>query len=181
MICDCVFGLESNAFLENSEFLDGANKMFETKILDFPHKSIMTVFPFLEKMFPYRLFAEKDTNWFTEFTKFAIETRKSNGIIRDDCLNYLINLQEKKGLSTVDVAAIAFVLFIDGFETSSTILANVLYQLAQNEKCQQKLRDELNNFEAISFDNLDQMQYLDNVLNGMSIKRFTFKYLTSNV
>lgn len=144
-----------------------ANKIFETTLLDYPRKLLMSLFPFVDKIFPNRLFAKKDTAGFIELTTYAIETRKSSGSQRDDFLNYLINLQEKKNLNTVDVAALAFVLFIDGFETTSTILANVLYQLAENKECQQKLRNELNNFESLNFDDLIQMPYLDNVLNGV--------------
>lgn len=166
VICNSLFGLEPNTFSESSEFLDGANALFKSGPLDYLYKTIFTLFGFLTHLFPFRFFPKKPTNWFIEFTKYALETRKSHNIQRDDFLDYLIKLQEKKSLELIDVAAHAFTLFLDSFETSSIILAHVLYQLAQNEDCQQKLRNEINKFGTLNLDELTEMPYLDNIFNG---------------
>lgn len=126
----------------------------------------MAVFPFLNKIHPYKLISNKTTAWFIELTKYAIEARKANNVQRDDSLDYLIKLQEKKGLGIVDVAAHAFTIFLDGFDTTSTVLAHALYYLAQSEECQQKLRKELNQCEEMTFDVINELPYLENVLNG---------------
>lgn len=127
----------------------------------------MTVFPFLNKIYPYKLFSKKHTAWFIDLTGYAIKARKANNVQRDDSLDFLIKLQEKKNLDIVDVAAHAFTIFLDGFDTTSTVLAHALYYLAMNEESQDKLRNELNKCEEMNFDDLDELPYLENVLNGM--------------
>lgn len=127
---------------------------------------LASVFPLLNNILPYNIFGKRYMNWFIEYMTYAIRMRKSNGIQRDDCLDYLIQLQESKNLGLVNVAALGFVIFLDGFETSGSVLANALYRLAKNTKCQEKLRDELKGSDTWTADELNQMQYLDNVFNG---------------
>lgn len=146
--------------------MEEANRLFEAGPIDFVYLMLLAAFPFVDYVLPRRVFPKKSSEWFIQLCKYAMETRKSNNIQQDDCLDYLIKLQDKKNLKPIEVTAHAYTIFLDGFETSSTILAHVLYQLAINEDCQRKLRNELNKYE-LNFENLNQIQYLDNVLNGL--------------
>ena len=71
----------------------------------------------------------------------------------------------------VEAAAQAFVFFVAGFETSSSVVTHCLYELALNPEVQQKLHEEIDehmekhgslNYEALS----GQMEYLDMVFLG---------------
>lgn len=65
-----------------------------------------------------------------------------------------------------------------GFETSSTTMTLALYELAYRNDIQDKLRKEIveiakkHNGE-ITYDAINEMSYLDNVING-STERFFF-------
>jgi len=73
------------------------------------------------------------------------------------------------------MASQAYVFFIAGFETSSTTISNALYELALNQKIQEKLREEIDEVyvkygEDITYDNIEKLNYLDNVFKGMTFK-----------
>lgn len=73
------------------------------------------------------------------------------------------------------ITAQAFVFFAAGFETSSTTLSNVMYELAMNHTIQMKLRQEIEEVleltdGKITYDCLKEMKYLDAVFQGTYIR-----------
>lgn len=108
------------------------------------------------------------TEFFTNLTDKAIHLRRTNANKkRDDYLNFLLQLQERKNLHLDDMAAHTITFFLDGYETSSIVLSHALYQLAKNPKYQQLLRDEIKSYNGlINYETVIDMQYLDQVLNG---------------
>jgi cytochrome P450 family 6 len=71
------------------------------------------------------------------------------------------------------LASQAFIFFLAGFETSSTTLSFCLYELAVNPDIQIKLRDEidatLHKFGGITYDAVQSMRYLSQVIDGKII------------
>lgn len=159
-----MYGLDAEAFDEKPEFVEKSLKMFEPLS---PYRLIVwSIFPILKKIFPNRFISKEFSDWFIAMYQQAVDLRAKNKVARDDYLNYLLELQKRKNQLNVLTVAHAFTFFIDGFETTSYMLGNAINQLAKNENCQQKLRDEVNKLEYISFDDLHQMPYLDAFLNG---------------
>lgn len=69
------------------------------------------------------------------------------------------------------LTAQAFVFFLAGFETSSTVTSQALYELALNQHVQDKLREEINeeyrkNGSSLIYENIKKMSYLDKVFKG---------------
>lgn len=68
------------------------------------------------------------------------------------------------------IASQAFVFFVAGFETSSSTISHALYELAQNQEIQDKLREEIREvYEKhgeLTYDVIKNMKYLDKVLKG---------------
>ena len=65
------------------------------------------------------------------------------------------------------IVATAILLLVAGSDTTGITLAFACYQLAKNSKIQEKLRDEINNINSsdnLTYDNLQQMFYLDQVI-----------------
>lgn len=96
----------------------------------------------------------------------AAQLRKENNVLRDDYLNFLIELQDKKNTPQDLIHAYAFTLFLDGFETTSYMLGKAINYLAENKEAQEKLRAEIKSYDSITFEELHQMPYLDAVFNG---------------
>ena len=76
------------------------------------------------------------------------------------------------------LTAQAFVFFIAGFETSSTTMSNVLYELALHPEVQDKLRQEIREHYAknngeLKYEQVKDMTYLDLVFRGAYV---TFKW-----
>lgn len=108
--------------------------------------------------------------FFTQLTNDAIKLRESSGVERDDYLGYLLQLQKKKNLAPVEVAAHTLTFFLDGYETSSVVISHCLYELASNEEYQKRLRAEINEsiqkYGSVTYDSIGEMKYLDQVFHG---------------
>lgn len=113
---------------------------------------------------------KKIENFFTKLMNDAIKLRIDSKVERDDYLNYLLELQKKKSLQPIDMAAHTLTFFVDGYETSSGVISHVLHHLARNSTIQKTLRTEINESAAknggITFDGINEMEYLDQVVHG---------------
>lgn len=95
----------------------------------------------------------------------AIRLRKERNIQRDDFLNYLLELDKKKSMKEIEMAAHTMSFFLDGFETSSNVISLTLYELAKNQRVQEKLRKEVTEVGDVTFDSVKNLPYLDQVLH----------------
>ena len=82
------------------------------------------------------------------------------------------------------IAAQAFVFFIAGFETSSTTMTFCLYEMACNPDIQSRLREEidavLSKYDGkITYEAINEIDYLDKVINGEYSNFFFEKYVYS--
>lgn len=69
------------------------------------------------------------------------------------------------------LAAQCFVFFVAGFESSTSIISNCLYELALNQDIQQRVRDEIDlvtkRYEGIvTYQSFQEMPYLQQVISG---------------
>jgi cytochrome P450 family 6 len=76
-----------------------------------------------------------------------------------------------------DIAAQALTFFTDGYETSSSALAVLFYDLACNPDVQKRLREEVDSVTAqhngqLDLDIIQAMEYLDMVVQGNIKFRF---------
>lgn len=166
-----MYGLDAKAFDNDSDFLHHSLRMFHNVPLI---RSILwKIFPILEKILPNQSVATEFNDWFVRLYRMAVELRQKNSIKSDDFLNFLMELQKKKNLQTTSSAANAFIFFLDGFETTSYMLGCAINELAKSKVCQQKLRSEVRSFKSKGFDDLNQMPYLDAVVNGKYRRQIT--------
>lgn len=82
------------------------------------------------------------------------------------------------------LAAQAFIFFAAGYETSSTTMTNAFYELALNQKIQNRLREEIDQeylkHNNLTYDNIKEMDYLDKVIRGtLWPKKFVFQKIES--
>lgn len=167
IVFNFVFGLDAKVFETNSESLEHACSMLYCA----PHQAIRSFmyaqFPWVRKMLPEPFTNPEFTVWFKSLLDHAIQMRRSANIKRDDYLNFLIELRDKKNTPMEMIYSHAYTYFLDGFETTSHTLGNAINNLAESRECQQRLRTEVNNYvQPITFDDLHQMTYLDAVVNG---------------
>ncbi|XP_012060475.1 PREDICTED: cytochrome P450 6A1-like [Atta cephalotes] len=176
VIGNCVFGIEMNALSdENSEFRKMGREAFNPSWLNILRIRIRQIFPwFYNILFGYFLPQTNVTKFFTRVIVENMDYRETNNINRNDFIDILRELRNHPdkldGIDPTDslIASQAFVFFLAGFETSSTTISNVLYELALNPEIQDKLREEIDEVYAkhggnLIYDNIKKMNYLDMV------------------
>jgi len=130
---------------------------------------LIQTFPFIQKIYRMPFVSKRVESFFVQLMADAIKLREEQKIERDDYLNYLLQLRKKKNLPDIDMVAHTITFFLDGFETSSIVIAHMLYYLAANKSIQDRLRKEINDNVGengrIDIDALSEMEYLDQVFH----------------
>ncbi|KAK9874654.1 hypothetical protein WA026_005477 [Henosepilachna vigintioctopunctata] len=152
--------------------------------------------PNITKFLGVPLFGAKARNFFVNIVKDTIKLREEKNFKRPDMLGLLIEArkgqqnedntdevkdnsfaateehlsgnQGARDLSDMDIASQVFVFFLAGFETLSTAMCFMAYELAANPEVQKKLIDEIDRNKPDtwppSFDTLASMPYIDMVV-----------------
>jgi hypothetical protein len=106
------------------------SKLFGTpSLLRNAYFILVTIIPAFSKIYKMPLVPKVAEDFFTGLMKDAMDHRKNNKTNRVDYLEYLMRLQQEKGLSNLDLAAHSMTFFFDGFETSSIFISNVLFEV----------------------------------------------------
>ncbi|XP_012226609.1 cytochrome P450 6j1-like [Linepithema humile] len=169
------FGVDGYCFNEEKENLSfqkiGAvilEPNLRTKI------ATMLIFlvPSLNKIFKISFVPKHVDNFFRTLVAELMEQRRKDAIPRNDFLHLMTELEKQDGIKfdveLLTAQALSFVL--DGYETSSTVMSLVGYQLAVHQEIQKKLREEVMSVfkkydGEITYEGLKEMTYMDQVLN----------------
>ncbi|XP_043597838.1 probable cytochrome P450 6a14 [Bombus pyrosoma] len=200
VIGSCAFGISTNALEdENSEFRRMGKQIFAPNLKQTIRELCRRFVPSLFKVVGYFLRTTEMNNFFINLVRDTMEYKKTNNITRPDFIYLLMQLKEHpekmEDVELTDslIAAQAFVFFIAGFETSSTTIAHALYELAQNQEIQDKLRQEIRDAYnkdggTLTYEGIKGMKYLDKVfketlrkypiltiLSRQAMENYTFK------
>ncbi|KAH0952172.1 hypothetical protein HN011_012208 [Eciton burchellii] len=130
--------------------------------------------PSLGKILRKSFLPKKADQFFRTMVADVMEQRrnKQDGSSKNDFLQLMVELEQtennKVDLEVLTSHAVSF--FVDGYDTSSSVLSFVGYQLATHPKVQAKLREEvvsvLNKYNGvITYEALKDMTYMDQVIN----------------
>lgn len=170
-----VFGIEINA-VENpdSEFLRISRKVSQP---DLRAKAVMALFILFPKILRQILIKlnvsmmdKEVADFFYNVVHQNVKYREENNVRRNDFINIMMQL--KKDDPDIDegvITAQCFVFFIAGFDTSSSVLTHCLYELANNQELQRKLRKEIVDTKKkhggeLSYESYQEMALLDKVI-----------------
>lgn len=171
VIANTIFGIDGKALSNNhSALLAMGSNMFDTSSTVLFYQTVVQFVPFIERFWQMSMIPKRAENFFVKLTQDAVRMRTEQNISREDFLNFLMQLRHKKQLQEIDMVGHAMTFFLDGYETSSTVIANIVNQLARNPEVQSKLRREIEHVIAscgsISFEDIQELEYLDQVLSG---------------
>ncbi|KAK1122063.1 hypothetical protein K0M31_009906 [Melipona bicolor] len=198
-IGSCAFGLEINSLgNENCEFRKMSTRMFQPSLKQTIRDVCREFTPSLYKLIgSYLQIKEIDDFYINLFTS-TMRYREENNVVRPDFVHLLMELKKQQNkfdnieLTDLLLTAQATVFFIGGFETTSSTMAHALYELAQNQEIQNKLREEIRNVYnknngALTYADIKGMNYLDKVfkeslrkypvlpmLNRQALENYTF-------
>ncbi|CAL7950313.1 unnamed protein product [Xylocopa violacea] len=192
VIGSCAFGISMNALSnEESEFRKMGKRLFMPCLKQSLRDMCRQFMPFVYNQFGSALQPEGVDQFLKNVVRDTMKYREENNITRPDFINTLIELKnhpdklENVELTNALLTAQAFVFFAAGFETSSTTMAHALYELAQHQDIQDKLREEIRetyqkNDGVLTYQAIKDMKYLDKVFKETLRKYPVLPLLTRN-
>ncbi|XP_043645948.1 cytochrome P450 6a9 [Drosophila teissieri] len=181
VIGTCAFGIECSSLKDpEAEFrVMGRRAVFEQR-----HGPIgiafINSFQNLARKLHMKITLEEAEHFFLRIVRETVAFREENNIRRNDFMDQLIDLKnspltksesgESVNLTIEEMAAQAFVFFGAGFETSSTTMGFALYELAQHQDIQDRVRDECQEVIGkcngeLNYESMKDLVYLDQVIS----------------
>ncbi|EDW88952.2 uncharacterized protein Dyak_GE25311 [Drosophila yakuba] len=163
VISDCVLGISAQSFTDNPTPMVGMTKrVFEQSFGFIFYTVVANLWPPITKLFSVSLFAKDVAEFFYDIMRKCIQVRRESPAAqqRDDFLNYMLQLQEKKGLDALELTSHTMTFLTDGFETTAQVLTHTLLFLARNPEEQRKLREEVGTAE-LSFEQISELPFTE--------------------
>ncbi|XP_049307455.1 cytochrome P450 6a8-like isoform X9 [Bactrocera dorsalis] len=181
VIGSCAFGIECNS-LKNPDaiFRQMGRRVFTDRRHSNFVNSMISAAPNVARKLHVRMTPDAISDFFLRIVREAVDYRGKKNVQRNDFLNILIELNkgklkfddknEEKGLTLEEMTAQAFVFFVAGFETSSSTLTFLLYELALNPDIQKRLREEIqeaveNHGGKVTYECVNSMSYMKQVVS----------------
>uniref|UniRef100_A0A1B0D3B4 Uncharacterized protein n=1 Tax=Phlebotomus papatasi TaxID=29031 RepID=A0A1B0D3B4_PHLPP len=181
---------------ENVFFLKGRDMTNFMKFSTFIKFIIFMTIPKLLPLFGIKIISESVTGYFKKVILDSMDYREKNHIVRPDMINLLMEAKKGKlshqateypdseGFATVqecnigkrepkkvldddDIVAQCFLFFFGGFDTVSTALSFLSYELAVNTEVQERLFQEVLETsrelgeKSLNYDTIQKMKYMD--------------------
>lgn len=148
VIATCAFGINIDSMRnpENDFFMYGKkatnfNTLALVKILLYQHA------PRLMRLLNLKMLDKQTNAFFINLVTDSIRIRDEKGITRPDMLQLLMDSRDKrepgKELTIVDMTSQAFIFFLGGFDSSSTLLSFAAYEISVNPSVQERLQNEI--------------------------------------
>lgn len=171
-VATCAFGLEAYSFTDqDGQFREMGKKIFAIDTMTGLKLMIAFLYPGLVKMLQIRMIPSEPTDYFTSIVKQTMDHRVKTNTNRNDFLDMMAQLKLKHGenFTDVDVTAHAVGFFVDGYETSATVMSFTLYCIAKYTDVQSKLRKHIETVLAqhdgrFCYDAVQEMNYLEMVI-----------------
>ncbi|XP_037947261.1 probable cytochrome P450 6a23 [Teleopsis dalmanni] len=172
VIGTCAFGLECNSLRNpNAEFVVMGRRAFVDRRHNRFVDTFLHSFPKLARNLRMASIHPEIEAFYMRIVKETVEYREKHNIKRQDFMDMLIEMKNsaENPITFEELAAQAFVFFLAGFETSSTTMGFALYELAQAQQVQDKMRAEINQVlkkhnNEFSYECMQELKYVEKVI-----------------
>lgn len=131
VVSNCIFGVDAESFTkEKPEIREMGRRLLAPSSSVFFKIFIVSSFPFLKKFIKIQFTSNDVQKFFVDLMEQALKYREEKKIQREDFLDYVIQLRNKKHISELEMASHTISFFSDGFETSSIAIAHILYEVS---------------------------------------------------
>ncbi|GAB0094903.1 hypothetical protein DMENIID0001_102290 [Sergentomyia squamirostris] len=169
VVSDATFGVEAGTFVKETTPLSALGAELLDCFENFINYFILTtIFPILTRLRCFWIVSKSVGKSFEDLMKKGMQFRSESNIVRNDFLSFIMDLGSKQNLSLTQMTSHALTVYLDSYETTSITISLVLYELARNEKAQEKLREEIKEYESktgLNYDAIHDMPYLDHCVN----------------
>ncbi|EDW91090.1 probable cytochrome P450 6a21 [Drosophila yakuba] len=181
VIGTCAFGIECSSLKDpDAEFREMGRRSLTEQRLGPLGVGFVNSFPNLARRLHMKMTAEPIEKFFMRIVRETVAFREQNNIRRNDFMDQLIDLKNKPlmmsqsgenvNLTIEEIAAQAFVFFAAGFETSSTTMGFALYELAQHQDIQERVREECQEVirkcnGELNYESMKDLVYVDQVIS----------------
>nr|WIT94147.1 cytochrome P450 monooxygenase CYP9AN7 [Euwallacea interjectus] len=194
VIATTAFGVEVNSLAEpDNEFYKMGQEIANLRFTTFLKILLFQISPKLFRVLKLEIFRKEVNTFFRNLVNNTIETRQQKGIYRPDMLQILMdarkgvekddghaaevgfaateefveNVKLSREISNEDITAQALIFFFAGFDSVSSLMTFVAYELALNNEVQSKLREEVLSLQgkSISYEDIANMKYMDMVIS----------------
>ncbi|KAF5295377.1 hypothetical protein FQR65_LT01569 [Abscondita terminalis] len=180
VIGTCAFGVTSDSLKNpNNEFFEMGKEATDIRGLKIIKFLAYLISPTLIKMLGIKIFNENIGSFFKKIIKNSIDYRREKNIVRPDMIHLLLEAQNTQDKDThskkllegsyESITAQALVFFTAGFESASSAMTFLAYDLAYNVNVQNKLYKEISEVlsggKELTYETLLEMKYLDCVVS----------------
>ncbi|CAB3244134.1 unnamed protein product [Arctia plantaginis] len=182
-IVPCAFGLKSNVmYNEEDPFAVALHAFYEMTLFNIFEKTMRQFWPAFVLFFRMRIIPKKTHDFFYNIVTSVLRAREK-GVQekRGDFIDMMMvlrnddtNNNSKKDLEDVEItdmviSANAFIIFLGGFETTSSTLAFLFLELAAHQQVQEKMRSEIHEVlekhdGKITYEVLQELVYMEMVI-----------------
>lgn len=169
------FGIECNSLKNpNSEFMQMIRMITSKSKYGAKISLLLRTFPNIGRMLRMKETPEDMAASFMKMVTETVEHREKNNVRRNDVMDILIsskNQNSSDALTLNEIAANAFVFFMGGFDSSSTAMTSLFYELAMNPDIQTKAREMiLKHLEKhngkYTYEMLTELPFIEQVVKG---------------
>lgn len=182
VIGSCAFGIDCSTLQdENEQFAEMGRKFFEQSIQPMPMQLLISQFRSVARYLGLKKIPFTSLRF---FSNGSTRYQQNTEVLRQEFINILSEIPKEKAdgvhsefdLEDNEVAAQAFLFFLAGFETSTSLLTFCSYELAKNQQIQEELRAQIQNTIAkydgeLTYEAVMELDIVEEVLNG----KFRFK------
>lgn len=190
-VASCAFGLDGGSFIqEKAQFVEFANEPMQTTPMNGLKNLILLMCPSLSRVIKLSFYKKETVEYLHSIVEQTMKYRVENNIERNDFLDEMkrlrLKINDDKLFSFYDILGHAGAFLLDGVVTSSTTASYALYELAKHPDIQEKLREEIhqvlnNNMEELTYEKMQEMEYLDCVLNETMRQHPPLMFMTKRV
>nr|CAB3235834.1 cytochrome P450 3A14 [Phallusia mammillata] len=182
-ICSAAFGVDVNSQKDEKESkaIRMAKKLFQAKFLSNPMLYILIIFPWMEKIaekMDFTFFPRDALKYFENLTNSILKISSSPDPKQTSTVLQLLaesEISEKetksktKGLTHMEITGNGVLMILAGYETTSSAIIFLAFNLAWHKDVQEKLREEIREIvksdNSLDYEKLNGLKYLTQCIN----------------
>ncbi|GAB0095646.1 Cytochrome P450 [Sergentomyia squamirostris] len=169
-VVSCAFSLDANCFDDpNSEYRRMGKKILQPSPWVALKFTLMFFAPILVKIFTISFIPKDVDKWARRWMQENIKSRETEKLQHEDFIHIMQNFQERYNMTDNHIIGHAMSFFVDGYETSSSVLSFALWHISRDSTVQDTLFQEISTIlekhnGQMTYEAINEMNYLDCVI-----------------